>query len=153
MGKLFGGLIGSVIGIFSKKSEAKNRLKQVLLDGKIRMEEAKINSKIKRIETDSDSDNEMDRMTIENMRNSWKDEFLIITFLFPVFIILCVSPFIVAYHSGKWIDLISYFQDSINVLDTFPDWYKWAIGLIFVAVLGFRRLLTKITNRKLNLKN
>lgn len=150
MFKIFGSLLNGVVGIFSKNSEAKNKLKQVKLDGEIRMAEAKVEAEVKRINANTQSDNNIDYETVKDMKTSWKDELLVITFVTPIFVLLNVVPFIAAADSKNWTQLPSFIKQSVEILNSFPDWYKWAIALIFVATLGFRSLLRKVFDKYLN---
>ena len=149
---MFKGILSGIIGFFTKKSEAKAKLKQVKLDGEIRINEAKINAEVNRIKENTVSDNNIDLETVKNMKNTYKDEFIVVLFLLPFFTILNVVPFIVAYQNSSWTNLTIYIQESVNVLNSFPDWYKYVVGLIVIGTLGFRSLLRKVIESKINKK-
>ncbi len=153
MFKIFGDVLKGVVGIFTKNSDAKNKLKQAKLDGELQLQKATIQAKIKRIESNTNADNNIDLETVKDMKTSIKDELLLITFVTPIFILLNIVPFMTAFFSKDWISLPSYIKESVLLLSSFPDWYKLAIGLLFIATYGFRGAFRKVLNNYLTKKS
>ena len=67
----------------------------------------------------------MDLKSLDGMQFSWKDEYLLIILTIPV--IMCFIPFLATYVGA-----------GFAVLNTCPEWYKWALTGIIAATFGLR---------------
>jgi hypothetical protein len=56
----------------------------------------------------------------------WKDEYWTIALSIPMFAVFC-----------PW--LVGYVREGFAVLETLPDWYKGAVGLMIGASFGYRK--------------
>lgn len=146
MFKILGGIFGPVVeevgGIFKRRSERKARKEE----SRARIEEARTQAAVDRILSNTDADNNIDLITAENKRYSWKDEIVTYLFLMPVLIATAV-PFITAVDEGQWKNLNSYVLESYNSLDALPTWYKWALAAVIIDALGFRSFSRKVVNK------
>lgn len=119
VGGLLGKVAPAVATYYQKKLELKHQLRLTKIEGKIRVEEAKI----QRAERSEQRDHEWEQMQISN--SGWKDEWVLILLSIPL-----VLVFIPATQP--------YVMDGFAVLETTPDWYRWLMLLIFTAIYGIR---------------
>lgn len=132
-----------LIGIGKNALESKAKRKMVEAESKIKIAQAKTDAEVNRINSNTTSDNATDFEAVKQLDRTWKDEFIIILFMMPVFS-AAIVPFIIAYKSGGWEQLNQYTIDSFKSLNELPQWYPYVIGLILVATFGFRSLIRKL---------
>lgn len=113
------GLGEAAAGYFEKKAELKQKVKLAKLEGQIKIEQAKADLAVKKLDTD----HEWELAQIQN--SGWKDEWVLILLSIPLVLVFIpqTAPFI--------------FQ-GFAVLATTPDWYRWLLMLIFTAIYGIR---------------
>lgn len=143
------GIILNVLGIGKQALADKAKLKQLKAQQKHSIIIAKTNAEVNRITSNTTSDNEIDLETVRQMQITWKDDVLTYLFLVPVFI-ASIVPFILAYKTDTWELLNKYVSDSYQSLNGLPEWYKWILGLVVIATLGFRSMLRKAVNKWVN---
>ena len=121
--KILSAILGApaeaVAEYFKEKQRLKAELRLKKLEGKVRVEEAKANMEIKKL----DSDNAWE---IEHIRNSgWKDEWVLILLSIPLVLVFIphTQPYVV---------------EGFKALAQTPEWYRWLILLIFTAIYGIR---------------
>ena len=122
-------ILGAVMGVvklggtlFSNYQQRKMAVSK----GKIDIAQAKIEGKIKRIQTQVEADVDYDRTAAEGMRFSWKDEW---------FTLILSAPFVACFIPG----LQDYVREGFNVLRTStPEWYQWAFLGAIVASFGLK---------------
>jgi hypothetical protein len=96
--------------------------KKVQAQGKIQIEQAKIDAAVK----DADNLFELDKTSGTDMRFSWKDEW---------FTILLSGPFIMCFIPA----LAPYVKEGFEILkESTPNWYRWAFLGAIVASFGLR---------------
>lgn len=136
------GAVLDVIGIGGKAIARRQQRKQIKLESELRVIEAKANAKVNRINSNTTSDNQIDLITAEQKDKTFKDDFVTYLFLIPV-AVATFQPFLVAYKTDTWDKMNKYFLESYESLNQLPDWYKIAVILVVVDVLGFRSFLRK----------
>ena len=104
--------------------------RKVKAEGKIKIAQAKVDARVRRI----DGQQEMDANAANDMKHSWKDEFL--TILMSIPIIMCFIPF-----------LSQYALKGFEILAETPEWYRWAFLGIIAASFGLRVWLSKLTEK------
>ena len=144
------GVIGDLLGIGKNALQASSKRKQSRLDSELKVTEAVANAKVKRVNSNTDSDSEMDSESIRQQKNSWKDEFLLILFYMPI-VCVVVTPFIICYKLNKWELLNEEMAKSWDSLNNLPDWYPYVLFGIFISVYGFRSFARKLLDSKLNI--
>ena len=96
--------------------------KKVQAQGKIQIEQAKIDAIVKR----ADQLHDMDKSSVSDMKFSWKDEW---------FTLLLSAPFIMCFIPP----LAPYVEQGFEILkESTPDWYRWAFLGAIVASFGLR---------------
>ena len=82
---------------------------------------------------------DLDRLAMEQMSKSWKDEILLLVFLIPM--IMAFVP-----------DMDKYALAGFEVIAKMPDWYQYIIIGMVVVIYGMRGLLEKIIDKKVGVK-
>ncbi len=143
------GLIGNFFGI--GRDYLKNRHKTKMLKSQQQHEiiKAETGAIVKRINSNTESDNEIDIITARNKKYTLKDEMLTYLFLVPV-LIATITPFILAINSGDWTTLNHHVKESYQGLDELPRWYKVILYAVVIDVLGFRSFSRKLVGKYLN---
>ena len=78
---------------------------------------------------------DLDRIAVEQMSKSWKDEFLLVIFL---------APMLMAFIPG----LEQYSLAGFSVIAQMPEWYRYIIIGMVVVIYGLRGLLEKVLAKK-----
>lgn len=126
-----GGLFKTGAGLVGKWQERK----MVKAQGKIDIEKAVVDGKIKRIQSQIDGDIEYDLKIADQMSKSWKDEF---------FTLLLSIPFIMCFIPG----LQEYVAQGFTYLkENTPEWYQWAFLGAIVASFGLKDWFKKLVNK------
>lgn len=144
------GLITDLLGIggnwVKNKQEAK-RLKQIQEHEIIKAETELL---VSRIKSNLESDNQIDLITAQNKKYSFKDEVVTYLFLTPVFV-ATLSPFITLIFDLD-IDFNQILKESYYSLNELPEFYKYILYAVIIDVLGFRsfarELISKISIKK-----
>lgn len=124
---IIGGLIKTAGGLFSNWQERK----MVNAKGKVDLEKAIVDGKIKRIQSRLENDQEIDKIATNDMKYSWKDEWFTILLSIPV--IMCFWP------DPRVQELVARgFQVLKN--DT-PEWYQYCFIGMIVASFGLRSFM------------
>ena len=89
---------------------------------------AEAESKAKRLEREAEMDYDLDRIAMQNMDKSWKDELILLIWLTPV--IMCFIP---EYHV--------YVTNGFASLALVPDWYMYILVGMVTVIYGMRGLL------------
>ena len=123
------------------------------LEGKQKQTEATLEAKLVEIKADSDikkakaiaitkmaqegqaQNYDLDRLAMEQMTKSWKDELLLIVFL---------APMLMAFMPG----LEVYSLAGFSVIAQMPEWYRYIIIGMVVVIYGLRGLLEKVLEKK-----
>ena len=131
---MWGGIF-SVFKIGAGLWTARQERKAVRLARQDRIEEARVNRQIALIESDADKASDLDMYFAKNSGTKQTLSFAML--LVPVF--------------GAFVPgMTGYIEQGFEALDRLPDWYKWAIGMMFIAVWGFRRLAWAILQRRIS---
>jgi hypothetical protein len=143
--KLFN-IIGNLLGIGKDALNNRAKLKQLEAEQRFKITEATTNASVDRIISNTESDNQIDLITAQNKKYTFKDEIVTYLFLVPV-IVATVVPFISAFESGQWNELNVLVKDSYLALNELPDWYKYILFAVVIDVLGFRSFARKIVDK------
>jgi hypothetical protein len=141
-------LIGNLLGIGKGFLENKAKLKTLKQEQDFAIIEAQTKANVDRILSNTDSDNQIDLITAQDKKHSFKDEVITYLFLVPV-VIATVTPFIIAFKESNFINLSNDIRTSYENLDKLPNWYKYVLAAIVIDVLGFRSFARKIVDKYL----
>ena len=139
-------LIGNLLGIGKGFLDNKAKLKTLKQEQDFAIIEAQTKANVDRILSNTDSDNQIDLITAQDKKHSFKDEVITYLFLVPV-VIATVTPFIIAYNSSSYVNLSEDIRISYDNLNKLPDWYKYVLAAIVIDVLGFRSFARKIVDK------
>ena len=139
-------LIGNLLGIGKSALDNRAKLKQLKSEQQFKIVEATTNATVDRIMSNTESDNQIDYITAQNKKYTYKDEIITYLFLVPI-AIATIVPFIIAFKTDDWVNLNALTLDSYESLDKLPNWYKWALAAVIIDVLGFRSFARKILDK------
>jgi|TARA_R110000803_G_scaffold22513_1_gene55963 hypothetical protein len=118
-----------------KETEATLQAKLVEIKADSDIKVAKATALTKMAEAGQTQNYDLDRLAMEQMTKSWKDEFILIIFL---------APMIMAFIPG----LKDYSLDGFSVVALMPEWYRYIIIGMVVVIYGLRGLLEKALEKK-----
>ncbi len=135
-------LITGILGIGKTWLEGKNKVAQAELTAQLvgiqadsDIRKAKALSVTNRAERGQDQDFDLDKLAMENMEKSWKDELILLVFLAPM--IMAFVP-----------SMDKYALAGFAVVAMMPQWYQYIIIGMVVVIYGLRGLLEKFISRK-----
>jgi hypothetical protein len=102
------------------------------------IEKAKAISATRQAETGQGQDYDLDRIAMEQMAKSWKDEFLLIVFLTPMAMAFVPS-------------LAPYALAGFEIIDKMPKWYQYIIIGMVIVIYGLRGMVKALANKKIGL--
>ncbi len=94
---------------------------------------------LKMAENGQQQDYDLDKLSMENMNKSWKDELVLVVFL---------APMIMAFFPNT----APYALEGFKIIDKMPDWYIAIIIGMVVVIYGLRGLLKAYLTRKAAIK-
>ncbi|MDG3088107.1 hypothetical protein P7F88_19320 [Vibrio hannami] len=112
-----------ILNLVSARQAEKSRK----AERKDRVEEAKATAQIKRIESGDNNAARLDEISMKD--RGWKDDYLLLLTTIPV--LLAFVP-----------DWAPYIQQGFDALEaSVPEYYWYALGMIYIDTFGFRRML------------
>jgi len=142
-------ILGNVLGIGKEFLSNRSKLKQAKQNQEFAIIEAQTKAQVDRILSNTDSDNQIDLITAQDKKNTFKDEVVTYLFLIPV-VIATITPFIIAVKESSYINLSTDIRISYENLNQLPDWYKYVLAAIIIDVLGFRSFARKLVDKYIN---
>ena len=118
-------MIGQILG-------AVGGLATTYLDGKVAVQKANAEIKVKQATGEIDWDIEAIRAT----QNSWQDEWITLLFSIPLMLAFC----------GDWGNEVV--QAGFTALEAMPTWYQYSLGGIVSASIGMRSVSKFFTGKK-----
>ena len=146
------GFLKELFGLGKEAIESRGKTKRLKMEQEHAIIEAETKAIVDRIQSNTQSDNEIDLITARNKRYTSKDDIITYLFLIPV-VIASLEPFIRSFQNDSWISLGVYINEAYINLNSLPSWYKYILGLIVVDVLGFRSFARKVLNMYIESKN
>ena len=130
------GIGGKLLEGYQRTQEAKTEAKVAGLKADAEIKQAKALAATKMAEQGQQQDYDLDRLAMENMNKSWKDELLLIIFLAPM--VLAFIP-----------SMAPYALQGFEVIKQMPEWYQYIIIGMVVVIYGLRGLLTKFLDKRI----
>ena len=110
---------------------AKQEIKKIQVEADKKVIVAKAEAECKRLSVEAEQNYSLDSQSTKNMKDSWKDELILIVFLAPI--VMCFIP-----------DLQAHVAKGFEVLKTsVPDWYVYLLIGMIVVIYGMRGLFIK----------
>ena len=121
-----------------KQDEAKAKADAAIvgIQAEADIKKAKALSATKLAESGQAQNYDLDRMAMEQMGKSWKDELILIIFL---------APMVMAFIPG----MDGYALAGFEVIAKMPEWYQYIIIGMVVVIYGMRGMLEKLLDKKL----
>ena len=119
----------------NKQAEATVEAKLVEIKAEADIKLAKATAITKMAEAGQTQNYDLDRLAMENMSKSWKDELILIIFLAPM-----LMAFIPSLKDSA--------LAGFGVIALMPDWYRYIIIGMVVVIYGLRGLLEKVLENK-----
>ena len=130
------GIGGKVLEGYQRTQEAKTEAKVAGLKADAEIKQAKALAATKMAEQGQHQDYDLDRLAMENMNKSWKDELILVIFLAPM--VLAFIP-----------SMAPYALQGFEVIKQMPEWYQYIIIGMVVVIYGLRGLLTKFLDKRI----
>ena len=126
------GSIGSaIVGGVSDYFKGKQEIKKVQVEADKLLIRAEAESKAKRLEREAEMDYDLDRIAMQNMDKTWKDELILLIWLVPV--VMCFIP-----------EYQVYVTNGFASLALVPDWYMYILVGMVTVIYGMRGLLKMV---------
>lgn len=124
-------LLTTVVDGIKNYVVAKQEIKKVQVEADKKIMVAKADAECKRLSVEAEQNYSLDSQSTKNMKDSWKDELILIVFLAPI--VMCFIP-----------DLQAHVSKGFEVLKTsVPDWYVYLLIGMIVVIYGMRGLFIK----------
>ena len=121
-----------------KQAEAQSAAAIVGIQAQADIQKAKAISATRMAESGQSQDFDLDKIAMEQMAQSWKDEFLLIVFLTPM--IMAFIP-----------SLAPYSLNGFEIIDKMPEWYRYIIIGMVIVIYGLRGMVKQLAASKLSL--
>jgi hypothetical protein len=120
------GVLSAIVAPFTELGKLWLEKKKVQAEGAVRVEVAKTEGEVKRLQTAQEQEGSYNIAAQEGMKYSWKDEWL--TILWSIPFIACFFP-----------EAQPYVKEGFEVLkNNTPEWYQWGFLGILVASFGLK---------------
>jgi len=120
-----------------KQAEAQSAAAIVGIQAQADIQRAKAISATRMAESGQSQDFDLDKIAMEQMAQSWKDEFLLIVFLTPM--IMAFIP-----------SLAPYSLNGFEIIDKMPEWYRYIIIGMVIVIYGLRGMVKQLAASKLS---
>jgi hypothetical protein len=133
----------SIVSGISDYFKGKQEISKTRLEGDIKVLVAEAEAKVKRLEKESEQDYDLDKIAMQNMEKTWKDELILVIFMIPL-----VMSFIPSYQE--------YVTAGFASLALVPDWYMYILVGMITVIYGMRgmlKMLLQIIGNKFGFKS
>jgi len=136
---LSGSAIGQLFGMANDYLVDKRQEKKETRAHNQRMEQSRQTFQHNRVISGDESAANNDLVSLQT--RGWKDDYLLIVTSLPL-VVMFVEPLIMAFLVDEYIagSAINAIQSSFEALNQAPEYYKWALAIIYVDTFGFRRM-------------
>ena len=124
-------IVGNLFGIGKDALVGWQDRKKIKLEQDLRVETAKVEATIDRIKSGDDHAAGLDMESVK--QRGWKDEYLLLLTTTPL-LLLFVGPLI-------GVDFQTPVKDGFIALKETPEYYWYALAIVYVDTFGFRRML------------
>ena len=143
---MIGGLVtlgSSIIAGISDYFKGKQEISKVQLEADKKLILAEAEAKAKRLDRESEQDYDLDKIAMQNMEKTWKDELILVIFMIPL-----IMSFIPTYQE--------YVTAGFASLALVPDWYMYILVGMITVIYGMRgmlKMLLQILSNKIGFKS
>lgn len=133
----------SIVTGISEYFKGKQEISKTKLEGDIKVLIAEAEATVRRLEKESEQDYDLDKIAMQNMEKTWKDELILVIFMIPL-----VMSFIPTYQE--------YVTAGFASLALVPDWYMYILVGMITVIYGMRgmlKMLLQIISNKFGFKS
>lgn len=105
--------------------------KKIQLEHKLEIDSAEVVAKIERIKSGDEHAASLDRESIK--QRGWKDDYLLLLTTLPL-VLLFIGPLV-------GVDFQTPVKDGFTALKETPEYYWYALAIVYIDTFGFRRML------------
>jgi hypothetical protein len=124
-------IITTLLGIGGKALEKKQQLKEIQIDAQAKIEIARAEAEVARLNKAQDAEITWDNEAAQQMEHSWKDEYLTLLLSMPMILAFC----------GSWGKEVV--DGGFSAIASAPEWYKVSFLSAIAASFGIRTLVNK----------
>jgi len=125
---VIGSLGSAIVGGISDYFKGKQEIKKVEIEADKMLIMAEAQAKADRLKRESEMDYDLDKIAMQNMEKTWKDELILVIFMIPL-----VLSFIPSYQE--------YVTAGFASLALVPDWYMYILVGMITVIYGMRGML------------
>ena len=128
---IIGSLGSAIVGGISDYFKGKQEIKKVELEADKMLIMAEAQAKADRLKREAEMDYDLEKIAMQNMDKSWKDELILLIWLIPVVMSFIPEwqPFVVAGFAS---------------LALVPDWYMYILVGMVTVIYGMRGMLKMV---------
>lgn len=125
---ILGSLGTAIVSGVSDYFKGRQEIKKVELEADKMLIMAEAQAKADRLKREAEMDYDLDKIAMQNMEKSWKDELILLIWLTPV--VMCFIP-----------EYQVYVTNGFASLALVPDWYMYILVGMVTVIYGMRGLL------------
>lgn len=117
------------------EAQAKTAANLVKIQAEADIQKAKAISATKMAQEGQAQDYDLDRIAMEQMSKSWKDELVLVIFL---------APMVMAFFP----DLAPHALRGFEIIESMPEWYRYVIIGMVIVIYGLRGMAKQLIGKK-----
>ncbi len=125
---ILGSLGTAIVSGVSDYFKGRQEIKKVELEADKMLIMAEAQAKADRLKREAEMDYDLDKIAMQNMEKTWKDELILLIWLTPV--VMCFIP-----------EYQVYVTNGFASLALVPDWYMYILVGMVTVIYGMRGLL------------
>lgn len=131
---VIGSLGSAIVSGISDYFKGKQEIKKVELEADKMLIMAEAQAKADRLKREAEMDYDLDKIAMQNMEKTWKDELILLIWLTPV--VMCFIP-----------EYQVYVTNGFASLALVPDWYMYILVGMVTVIYGMRGLLRMVIEK------
>ena len=128
---ILGSLGTAIVTGVSDYFKGKQEIKKVEIEADKMLIMAEAQAKADRLKREAEMDYDLDKIAMQNMEKTWKDELILLIWLTPV--VMCFIP-----------EYQVYVTNGFASLALVPDWYMYILVGMVTVIYGMRGLLKMV---------
>lgn len=120
----------------NEQAKAKTEAALVKIQSEADISKAKALSATKMAENGQAQDYDLDRIAMQQMEKSWKDELVLVIFLTPM--VMAFIP-----------EFAPFSLRGFEIIEKMPEWYRYIIMGMVIVIYGLRGMAKQLLGKKL----
>lgn len=120
----------------NEQAKAKTEAALVKIQSEADISKAKALSATKMAENGQTQDYDLDRIAMQQMEKSWKDELVLVIFLTPM--VMAFIP-----------EFAPFSLRGFEIIEKMPEWYRYIIMGMVIVIYGLRGMAKQLLGKKL----